>query len=87
VTKDVPAGEVWVGNPARKHAKHDWPSASLTDAEMDGWEEWFAASREVPPPPPPIPGIRSPETRYGLFGRWRERERATRDPTKPQRFA
>jgi acetyltransferase-like isoleucine patch superfamily enzyme len=35
VTKDVPAGETWVGNPARKHERCSDPT----------WEEWWDASR------------------------------------------
>jgi acyl-[acyl carrier protein]--UDP-N-acetylglucosamine O-acyltransferase len=42
VVKDVPAGEVWVGNPARKLAADDWAGR---ERERDGWDEWYAASR------------------------------------------
>lgn len=36
VTKDVPAGEVWVGNPAR-------PLDPPAERVRDGWDEWFEA--------------------------------------------
>lgn len=39
VTKDVPAGEVWVGNPARKLGE-------VFD-EMAAWEEWYETSRNL----------------------------------------
>ncbi len=38
VVKDVPPGEVWVGNPAHKLLPK-WPTPVwLTDSEVDGWE-------------------------------------------------
>lgn len=42
VTKDVPAGEVWVGNPARK-LKSSATGEILTPAEMTGWEQFGIA--------------------------------------------
>ena len=43
VISDVPAGEVWAGNPARLiHHAH---APQVTDAELEGWEEWWRASR------------------------------------------
>lgn len=38
VTKDVPAGETWVGNPARKLVKAT-PAPPLTPSEEAGWQE------------------------------------------------
>jgi acyl-[acyl carrier protein]--UDP-N-acetylglucosamine O-acyltransferase len=40
VVKDVPAGETWIGNPARKLARAT--GHVLSDAEMEGWEELAA---------------------------------------------
>jgi acyl-[acyl carrier protein]--UDP-N-acetylglucosamine O-acyltransferase len=37
VISDVPAGEVWVGNPARKLEKHA-ASRELTECETEGWQ-------------------------------------------------
>lgn len=37
VVKDVPPGETWVGNPARK--------LSRRDKVMEGWDDWFERSR------------------------------------------
>jgi acetyltransferase-like isoleucine patch superfamily enzyme len=45
VTKDVPAGEVWVGNPAKRLVRYTEP---LTACEEEGWEE-FARSLDVDP--------------------------------------
>lgn len=38
VVKDVPAGETWVGNPARRLLQASAPV--LTDEERDAWEEY-----------------------------------------------
>lgn len=38
VIRDVPAGETWVGNPARRIATAP-PSEVLTDSELAGWEQ------------------------------------------------
>lgn len=43
VVKHVPAGEVWVGNPARKLEGRATP-AELTDLEQQGWDELAAAA-------------------------------------------
>lgn len=40
---DVPSGEVWAGNPAR--VIHPAGGRFLTDSEVEGWEEWWRASR------------------------------------------
>lgn len=42
VVKDVPAGEVWVGNPARRLNRRD--VGALTQLEQAGWEEIAAAA-------------------------------------------
>lgn len=38
VVKDVPAGEVWVGNPAKMLPKKQ---DDFTPADRETWEEWF----------------------------------------------
>jgi acyl-[acyl carrier protein]--UDP-N-acetylglucosamine O-acyltransferase len=43
VTKDVPAGEVWVGNPARKLEKHAATGEQFTECETEGWQLLAAA--------------------------------------------
>jgi acyl-[acyl carrier protein]--UDP-N-acetylglucosamine O-acyltransferase len=40
---DIPSGEVWAGNPARMI--HPAGEPMMTEAEVEGWEEWWAASR------------------------------------------
>ena len=40
VVTDVPAGEVWAGNPARPIRQR--PTGALTPAEADGWEAYLA---------------------------------------------
>src|SRR3990170_620588 len=40
VLRDVPAGEVWVGNPARRLRKREATGILLTEAEVQGWEEF-----------------------------------------------
>jgi acyl-[acyl carrier protein]--UDP-N-acetylglucosamine O-acyltransferase len=40
---DVPEGEVWAGNPAR--CIHKATDRMMTESEVEGWEEWFRASR------------------------------------------
>lgn len=42
VTKDVPAGEVWCGNPARKLVKKA-TGVFLTECEERGWDEYAEA--------------------------------------------
>jgi UDP-N-acetylglucosamine acyltransferase len=42
VISDVPEGEVWAGNPARRI--HPAPSR-MTELEEAGWEDWWQASR------------------------------------------
>jgi acetyltransferase-like isoleucine patch superfamily enzyme len=51
VTKDVPAGEVWVGNPARplyratgERLTHRATGEQLTPLEEEGWEQFAEAS-------------------------------------------
>lgn len=39
VVKDVPAGEVWAGNPARRLEKKIATGETLTELEEQGWEE------------------------------------------------
>lgn len=39
VTRDVPAGEVWVGNPARKLVKVPAASVVFSASEDAGWEQ------------------------------------------------
>lgn len=48
VVKDVPAGEVWAGNPARP-IRRAVSGEQLTTAEIDGWEEWWAAAQRPRP--------------------------------------
>lgn len=43
VIRDVPAGEVWAGNPAKPLRRHTQPD--LTELEREGWEEWWERSR------------------------------------------
>ena len=43
VITDVPAGEVWAGNPARMI--HKAASPQLSAGELEGWEEWWRAAR------------------------------------------
>lgn len=38
VTKDVPAGETWVGNPARPLVRREPAGEALTAAEDEGWQ-------------------------------------------------
>jgi UDP-3-O-[3-hydroxymyristoyl] glucosamine N-acyltransferase len=38
VTKNIPAGETWVGNPARKLEKKT-TGYVMTESEMEGWEK------------------------------------------------
>lgn len=40
---DVPAGEVWAGNPAR--CIHKATEKMMSDSEVEGWEEWWHAAR------------------------------------------
>jgi UDP-N-acetylglucosamine acyltransferase len=40
---DVPAGEVWAGNPARMI--HRAMSDQVSDAEVEGWEQWWRQAR------------------------------------------
>ena len=44
VTKDVPAGEVWVGNPARKLEKKYVTGDVLTAAEVQGWDDFASTA-------------------------------------------
>jgi len=39
VVKDVPAGETWVGNPARPLVKGKWTGTRMTEIEEQGWDE------------------------------------------------
>ena len=43
VVKDVPAGEVWVGNPAARLKPSSVP-AEWSKEEWDGWNEWYEAA-------------------------------------------
>lgn len=45
VVRDVPAGEVWVGNPARKLARPAATGEQLTELEQAGWEQLAEAAR------------------------------------------
>lgn len=63
VLRDVPAGEVWVGNPARKMVKHAATGPTLTLAETAGWEELAAKARE------PLPAFTIPDPTVDVFGR------------------
>jgi len=44
VVKDVPAGEVWVGNPARRLEPPSAPP-EWSQEEWDGWNEWYETAR------------------------------------------
>lgn len=44
VVDDVPAGEIWVGNPARPMRKLH--ADELSEAELLGWEEWYEAAHQ-----------------------------------------
>lgn len=44
VVKDVPAGEVWVGNPARRLVRPLATGEVLTESEELGWEQ-YASTR------------------------------------------
>jgi acetyltransferase-like isoleucine patch superfamily enzyme len=46
VTKDVPAGEIWVGNPAKRLVTYTEPPS--TASEEEGWEE-LALARDIDP--------------------------------------
>lgn len=46
VVKDVPAGEVWAGNPARRLVSKP-VSDEMTDAERSGWDEWYERAHRV----------------------------------------
>lgn len=43
VLRDVPAGETWVGNPAKKLRKRGFGEPPMTELEERGWEEFAAA--------------------------------------------
>lgn len=45
VVKDVPAGEIWAGNPARKLPQNVSPSESETDPWMEWYYSWHNAER------------------------------------------
>lgn len=47
VISDVPAGEVWAGNPAKRLQKHPASEPQMTRPEEDGWWEWWERSRRV----------------------------------------
>ena len=44
VTKDVPPGETWAGNPARRLTR-SWSGTVATDLEELGWDEFAKALR------------------------------------------
>lgn len=44
VLRDVPSGEIWVGNPARKLRKREFTGAVLTESEDQGWNLVAAAA-------------------------------------------